>query len=80
MSPNRFVDADADDRLDVREVSGQPFDAITSALDDLTHDESLLLISSFEPEPLYGVLERRGFEYETSNPLPGEWHVEITRA
>ena len=51
----------ADRRLDVREVDGEPFGDIAAALEDLTDDESFLLINSFEPEPLYDVLEARGF-------------------
>jgi len=71
---------DPDRRLDVREIDGEPFEDIMAALDELPEEESLLLINSFEPEPLYDVLEDRGFEHETANPAPGEWHVEITRA
>lgn len=70
----------ADHQLDVREIDGPPFDAIMAALDDLDGDASLLLINSFEPEPLYEVLEDRGFAYETTNPSPGEWHVKIADA
>jgi len=69
---------EADNTLDARDVDGEPFGAIMDALGDLSDDESLLLINSFEPEPLYDVLEERGFDYETSNPAPEEWHVEIT--
>jgi uncharacterized protein (DUF2249 family) len=68
-----------DRQLDVREIDGEPFEDIMAALDELPEGESLLLINSFEPEPLYGVLEDRGFEHETANPDPGEWHVEISR-
>lgn len=71
---------DTDRRLDVREIDGEPFDDIMSALDDLPNDESLLLINSFEPEPLYNVLEQRGFTYETRNPMEDEWHVKIEHA
>lgn len=71
---------DADGYLDVREIDGEPFSDIMAAVDDLAADESLLLINSFEPEPLYDVLEQRGFAHETSNPEPDVWHVEITRA
>lgn len=72
MGPTR-----TDRRLDVREIEGPPFAEIVGTLEDLAGDESLLLVSSFEPEPLYAVLEARGFEYETANPDPGVWHVEI---
>jgi len=71
---------DADHRLDVREVDGEPFDDIMAALSELEADELLLLINSFEPEPLYDVLEQRGFAYEMANPEPDLWHVEIEHA
>jgi uncharacterized protein (DUF2249 family) len=69
-----------DKRLDVRDVDGEPFGAIVSALDELADDESLLLINSFEPEPLYPVLEARGYTYETTNPERGLWHVTMEQA
>jgi uncharacterized protein (DUF2249 family) len=72
--------ADADRRLDGREIEGEPFEDIMAALDDLPADETLLLINSFEPEPLYNVLEQRGFTHEAANPEPGLWHVRIQRA
>ena len=77
--PSGRVD-DADRTLDVREIDGEPFGNIMAALEELSADESLLLINSFEPEPLYDVLEDRGYEYETTNPSPDEWQVEITTA
>lgn len=78
MSSERFDDANR--TLDVREIDGEPFGDIMAALEELPDDESLLLINSFEPAPLYDVLETRGFEYETANPAPETWHVEITKA
>jgi len=75
MRSERFDEADH--KLDVRKIDGEPFENIIAALDDLSDDESLLLINSFEPEPLYEVLEKRGFDFETANPTSGEWHVKI---
>lgn len=66
-------------RLDVREIDGEPFDDIMAAVGRLDDGETLLLINSFEPEPLYGVLESRGFDHETSED-DGVWRVEVTRA
>jgi uncharacterized protein (DUF2249 family) len=66
--------------VDAREIDGEPFAAIMDALDHLDSDETLLLINSFEPEPLYDVLERRGFTYETTQVESNEWHVAITPA
>lgn len=78
MCSERYGNADRE--LDAREIDGEPFENIMAALEDLSDDESLLLINSFEPEPLYNVLEDRGYEYETANPSPEEWQVEIKRA
>lgn len=77
MRSERFGDVDRE--LDAREIDGEPFENIMAALEKLSGDESLLLINSFEPEPLYDVLEDRGYEYEAANPSPEEWQVEIRR-
>lgn len=78
MSSKRFSDVDRE--LDTSEIDGEPFQNIIDALEELSDNESLLLINSFEPEPLYDVLERRGFAYETANLSSEEWHVKITNA
>ncbi|MFC3959263.1 DUF2249 domain-containing protein [Halovivax cerinus] len=70
----------ADRTLDAREIDGEPFSDITAELDALDTDETFLLINSFEPEPLYGVLSKRGFAHETTQVADDEWHVTITRA
>lgn len=66
--------------LDVRDIDGEPFGDIMIALEGLDGEESLLLINSFEPEPLYTVLEERGFTYETSQVDTDEWHIKIEPA
>jgi len=71
---------ETDRQLDVRDIDGEPFGAIMTALEDLEDDESLLLINSFEPEPLYDVLDQQGFTYETENPEPEVWWVTIEHA
>lgn len=65
--------------LDAREIDGEPFGEIMSALETIEGDESLLLINSFEPEPLYGVLSARGFDYKTTQEGDEEYHIEIVR-
>lgn len=72
--------ADADRQLDVRDLDGEPFGDIMAALEELPDGESLLLINSFEPEPLYGVIEQHGFEHETTNPSDKEWYVKVQHA
>ncbi|MFB6269160.1 MAG: DUF2249 domain-containing protein [Halobacterium sp.] len=72
--------ADADSRLDAREIDGAPFDDIVAELEALGDDDTLLLVNSFEPEPLYDVLDERGFDYEPEQVAPDEWRVYIRRA
>ena len=65
-------------KLDVRTIDGEPFTDIMAALEDLNENETLVLVNSFEPEPLYPVLEQRGFVYETTHAGDDEWRVSIT--
>lgn len=64
--------------VDARDIEGEPFGAIMTALGDIEPGETLLLVNSFEPEPLYDVLKQRGFVHETTQVASDEWHVEIT--
>jgi uncharacterized protein (DUF2249 family) len=68
---------DPDARLDAREVEGEPFSDIVDALEDLAADETLLLLNSFDPEPLYDILDDRAFDHETEC-VDGEWRVYVT--
>lgn len=72
MSTNETV-------LDVRDREEPPFPVISDALDELGDDERLLLINSFEPRPLYDVLDERGFDYEPERVADDEWRVRIER-
>lgn len=65
--------------LDVRTIDGEPFGDILAALESLPETESLCLINTFEPEPLYPVLEARGFTYERMTD-DGIWYVVIRHA
>lgn len=65
--------------LDVRTIDGEPFGEITAALSDLGPGETLVLINSFEPVPLYDVLEQRGFTHETIQVDDDEWRILIER-
>lgn len=75
------VDSETDEtqKLDVRAIDGEPFSEIMAALDELNEDETLVLINSFEPEPLYAVLARQGYVHETERAGDDEWRVSITR-
>lgn len=68
--------------LDVRpfhERGEEPFDAIMGAVAGLGPDQSLLLINSFEPVPLFRVMEKRGFGYTCTEIGPEEYHIHFTR-
>lgn len=68
---------DADVVVDVRKIPGEPFDEIMTSLSDLSESETLLLTAPFEPEPLYEVLQERGYAFEATNPENGRWEVYI---
>jgi uncharacterized protein (DUF2249 family) len=77
------IDGDATDDprvLDAREIEGEPFGEIVDALEALPAEGNFRLVNSFEPVPLYEVLERRGFAYDTEQVDDEEWHVSITHA
>lgn len=77
---SQIENADPDRTIDVRTIEGAPFDDIMTELDALDPDETLLLQSSFEPEPLYDVLSQRGFTHETDQIEPNLFNVEIRHA
>jgi uncharacterized protein (DUF2249 family) len=69
--------------LDVRpyhERGEEPFSAIMGAVDGLRQNESLLLINTFEPIPLYRVMQKRGFSYRCDEKGPQEYHILFSRA
>jgi uncharacterized protein (DUF2249 family) len=68
---------DADRVVDVRDIPGEPFGEIMTALSELPAGDTLLLIAPFEPEPLYEVLRDREFGYETTHPEDDRWCVYI---
>lgn len=76
----------SEQRLDVRDIDGPPFGDIMGALGSFGDDDRLRLVAGFEAEPLYRVLEARGFTYETECRVRGEgsddeeWHVLIETA
>ena len=68
--------------LDVRpfhERGEEPFGAIMSAVESLQPDQEFLLVNSFEPIPLYRVMEKRGFTHQTSEISADEWHIVFRR-
>lgn len=66
--------------VDARAIDGEPFSDIMNAINSLADDEMVLLINSFEPKPLYPVLTRKGYDYDTTQVDDDEWHVAISHA
>ena len=68
--------------LDVREDirnGREPCSKIMNAAAALQANEQLLLIAPFEPVPLFGVLEKRGFKHDARPIASGDWEVLFTR-
>ncbi len=64
--------------LDVRPYQRrheEPYDAIMAAVDGLAPGQSLLLVNTFEPTPLFRVMEKRGFSHACKCVAPEEYHI-----
>ena len=64
--------------LDVRETirrGEEPFPIIMAAVAGLAPDQVLVLRASFEPIPLYRVLDTRGFAHWTERRADDDWSV-----
>jgi uncharacterized protein (DUF2249 family) len=64
--------------LDVRPIlrdGGEPFSAIMQAVDALAPGQSLRLLATFKPIPLFHVMGSRGFEPTAREIGNGDWEV-----
>jgi len=67
-----------DFELDVRAIlanGGDPFGAIMGAVAQLAAGQSLRLIASFKPEPLFKVMADKGFSVDAGQLDTGDWQV-----
>lgn len=67
--------------LDVRPIlrdGGEPFGAIMQAVAALAPGQSLRLLATFKPIPLFQVLGQRGFEPSAREIGNGDWEVIFT--
>jgi len=72
LPPHRLV------HLDVRENvrrGQEPCAQIMATVQALGADQVLVLRAPFEPVPLYGVLDWRGFAHWTESRAPDDWSV-----
>jgi len=67
--------------LDVREElrsGGEPLPRILTAVNTLKPGQTLRLLATFEPLPLYAVLARKGFGHSAKRLAEGDWEVLFT--
>ncbi|MBJ3783156.1 DUF2249 domain-containing protein [Devosia sediminis] len=67
--------------LDVRPIlrdGGEPFGAIMGAVSGLEAGQALMLIAPFRPEPLFRVMESKGFGFTATALDGGDWQVLFT--
>lgn len=67
--------------LDVRPIlksGGEPFQEIMQVVQDLAPGQGLKLVAPFRPQPLFRVMEGRGFDHEAREIENGHWEVLFT--
>ncbi|ODT77957.1 MAG: universal stress protein [Pelagibacterium sp. SCN 64-44] len=71
----------SDLELDVRPIlrnGGEPFGAIMGAVNTLAPGQRFKLYATFRPEPLFRVMEAKGFGFEATELDDGDWQVIFT--
>ena len=67
--------------LDLRPVlraGGEPIADIMRAVSRLEPGQGLRLMTTFKPVPLFGLLDKKGFDHTESQLADGEWEVLFT--
>ena len=65
--------------MDVRHIQGSFFEGLKKRAEALEVGEGLHIIQSFEPHPLYAVMEGLGYEHYTEQRGEAEFHVWFCR-
>lgn len=55
----------------------EPMERVLGALADLQPAQQIRLLIEREPHPLFRILERNGYRYQTAQPAPGLFQVVI---
>ena len=69
--------------LDVRPIlegGVDPFEAIMGKLKQISNEQTLLIINTFEPVPLLNILKKKGYDFEVERPEPGVVHTYMKKA
>src|SRR3569833_3454407 len=56
---------------------GEPFQAIMAAVESLAPGQGLTLLAPFRPQPLFSVMERKGFLHHVSELEGGDFEVRL---
>ena len=65
--------------MDVRHIQGSFFEGLKKRAEALEVGEGLHIIQTFEPHPLYAVMEGLGYEHHTERRSEAEFHVWFCR-
>ncbi|MFK5857570.1 MAG: DUF2249 domain-containing protein [Bacteroidota bacterium] len=68
--------------FDVRPILAggvDPFEAIMGKLKEISDDQTLLIINTFEPIPLLNIIKGKGYEYDVERPEDGVVHAYIKK-
>ena len=65
--------------MDVRHIQGSFFEGLKKRAEALEVGEGLHIIQTFEPHPLYAVMEGLGYEHYTEQRGEAEFHVWFCR-
>ena len=65
--------------VDVRHIQGSFFEGLRKRAEALEVGEGLHIIQTFEPHPLYAVMEGLGYEHHTEQRGEAEFHVWFCR-
>ena len=65
--------------VDVRHIQGSFFEGLKKRAEALEVGEGLHIIQTFEPHPLYAVMEGLGYEHHTEQRSEAEFHVWFCR-
>ena len=65
--------------MDVRHIQGSFFEGLRKRAETLEVGEGLHIIQTFEPHPLYAVMEGLGYEHHTEQRGEAEFHVWFCR-
>ena len=73
------VKTDAFRKVDVRGVAGNFLEGLAKQAASLSVGEGMEIIQTFEPIPLYEVMEMFGYEYHTEKAADNEYHAYFYR-